>query len=200
MRLKLTTLLVLGSLLCTTAFAQDWGVGFRLGDPSGISVKKYWSGHALEVSLGRTHAFGRDRYYSNHYNNWYQGQNFNHNAHEYLGYRAAHALALQLHYLVQKPVKNAGGLDWYYGFGGQVRSYRYWYSYRYKPAPGPDWVVVNEASVTELDLGVDGVIGLEYNFANAPVSIFTDGTLHMELFNDPFVFRSQFGLGARFRF
>jgi len=32
------------------------------------------------------------------------------------------------------------------------------------------------------------------------VSIFTDGTLHMELFNDPFVFRSQFGLGARFRF
>ena len=175
-------------------------MGVRLGDPSGLTVKKYWSGHAFEVSLGRTHFFGRDAYYNGHYDHWYKDQRFDHSAHEFLGYRANHALALQAHYLVQKPVKNAAGLDWYYGFGGQLRSYRYWYSYRYKPSQGPEWVVVDEQSVTELDLGVDGVLGLEYNFADAPVSLFIDGTLYMELFDNPFAFQGQFGLGARFRF
>ncbi len=200
MRKTLPTLLFLATLLPATALAQQWGVGFRLGDPSGITVKKYWSGHAFEVSLGRTQFFRNDRYYNDHYDHWYSNQNFNHNAHEFLGYRANPALALQLHYLIQKPIKNAANLDWYYGFGGQLRSYHYWYSYRYKPAPGPDWVVVNEESVTEVDLGVDGVIGLEYNFADAPFSIFTDATLYMEVLDNPFAFRTQFGLGARFRF
>lgn len=200
MRNHIHTLLFLGAFLPTTILAQNWGVGFRFGDPSGISVKKYWSGHAFEVSLGRTHLFGRDRYYHDHYDHWYRDQHFDHHAHEFIGYRANPALALQMHYLIQRTVENATGLDWYYGFGGQLRSYRYWYSYRYKPAQGPEWVVVNEASVTEVDLGVDGVIGLEYNFAKAPVSIFTDATLYMELYDNPFVFRPQFALGARFRF
>ncbi|MBK9176158.1 MAG: hypothetical protein IPM46_07450 [Flavobacteriales bacterium] len=200
MRNHLHQLVLLVLLAPATMLAQNWGVGFRLGDPSGISVKKYWTGHAFEMSLGRTHVFGHGRYYNDHYDRWYDNQNFNHNAHEFIGYRANPALALQLHYLVHKQVKNAAGLDWYYGFGGQVRSYRYWYSYRYRPGPGQDWVVVNEESVTELDLGVDGVIGLEYNFPKAPVSIFTDATLYMELFDNPFAFRPQFGLGARFRF
>ncbi len=200
MKINLTTLLLLGALLPTTAHAQDWGVGLRLGDPSGLTVKKYWSGHAFELNVGRTHFFGRDAYYNGHYKHWYENQHFNHHEHEFIGYRANQALAVQAHYLWQKPVNNAAGLEWYFGFGGQLRSYRYWYNYRYKPAQGPEWVVVNEASVTELDLGIDAVIGLEYKFANAPISLFVDGTLYMELYDRPFGIQPQMGLGVRFRF
>ncbi len=200
MRRTLPTLLLVAALLPIHSLAQGWGVGFRLGDPSGLTVKKYWSGHAFEVNLGRTHFFGSDNYYHDHYDHWYNDQDFNHNAHEFLSYRANPALALQAHYLIQKAVKNAPGLDWYYGFGGQLRSQRYWYSYRYKPAPGNDWVMVNEESITEVDLGLDGVIGLEYNFEKAPVSLFVDANLFLEIVDNPFVFWPQFGLGARFRF
>jgi len=199
MRNILPNLILLGALLPTSTFAQ-WGVGFRLGDPSGISVKKYWSGHAFEASLGRTHLFRNGGYYRDRYDTWYADQRFNYTAHEFQGYRATPALGLQLHYLIQKDLRNAGDLDWYYGFGGQVRSQQYFYDYRYKPGPGNDWVVVRDERVTNIDLGVDGVVGLEYNFNNAPVSIFTDLTLFMELLDDPFVFRPQLGLGARFRF
>lgn len=199
MRNNLFTLAVLVAMLPAPLMAQ-WGIGFRLGDPSGLTVKKYWSGHAFEASLGRTHLFRNNGYYHDHYDHWYTDQHFDHVAHEFLSYRASPALGLQLHYLVQKDVRNAGDLDWYYGFGGQVRSQQFYYDYRYKPAPGPEWVVVRDERVTEVDLGLDGVIGLEYNFNNAPVSIFADLTLFMELVDDPFVFRPQGGFGARFRF
>ena len=45
-----------------------------------------------------------------------------------------------------------------------------------------------------------GVIGLEYTFSKVPISLFLDGTLFMEIFDDPFLFRPQAGTGARFRF
>ncbi|MEO8591289.1 MAG: hypothetical protein ABI432_18060 [Flavobacteriales bacterium] len=192
--------LVLLCLLSTSVNAQTWGLGFRLGDPSGITVKKYWGGHAFEVSLGRTHVFNGPAYYSGHYDHWYEDQHFDYPAHEYLNYRASSAIGLQAHYLVQKDVKNAGGLDWYYGFGGQIRSLQYYYDYRYKPGPGPEWVVVHDEHVTEVDLGLDGVVGIEYKFTDAPIALFLDATLFMEVFDNPFVFWPQMGLGARYNF
>ncbi len=187
-------------LLPLVTIGQDWGIGFRLGDPSGLTVKKYNGNHAFELSVGRTHLFNGRDYYYDRYDHWYTDQHFNHNAHELLGYRYARALGLQLHYLIHKDVKNAAGLDWYYGFGGQLRLMSYRYDYRYKPENGPDWVVVSDQRVTETDLGLDGVIGLEYKFANAPVALFVDGTLFMEIIDEPFLFRPQFGLGARYFF
>lgn len=186
--------------LTTTAMAQDWGIGVRLGDPSGLSVKKYNGNHAWEFSVGRTHLFSSSRYYNNRYNNWYNGQDFRYKEHQLINYRSTTPIGLQVHYLVHKPIKDAGGLSWYYGVGGQLRFQRFEYDYRYKVEGGPDWVVVNNTTVTETDLGLDGVIGLEYLFADAPVAIFLDATLFMELFNDPFVFDGQGGIGVRYTF
>ena len=63
------------------------------------------------------------------------------------------------------------------------------------------WRAIASAIVTNcLDVGVDGVLGLEYTFPKAPVSVFLDGTLYMELFDDPFLFSLQGGTGVRFRF
>ncbi|MDN5204821.1 hypothetical protein QQ008_25750 [Fulvivirgaceae bacterium BMA10] len=32
---------------------RDWGIGLRLGDPTGINLKRYLGGNALEFNLGR---------------------------------------------------------------------------------------------------------------------------------------------------
>ncbi len=188
------------ALLPFAVSAQNWGIGFRLGDPSGLSVKKYNGNKAWELNVGRTHLFNRYDYYYDRYDRWYVDQHFNYKAHELLNYSYSRALGIQLHYLVHKDVKNAAGLRWYYGAGGQLRFMSYRYDYRYKLENGPDWVVVRDQRVVETDFGLDGVIGLEYKIKNAPVSLFLDGTLFMELVDNPFYFTPQFGIGARYTF
>jgi hypothetical protein len=188
------------ALLPATSMAQNnWGIGVRLGDPSGLTVKKYAKSHAWEFSLGRTHLFTNRNYYNDRYYTWYNGRQFGYKEHQMLSYKA-NALGLQVHYLLHRPMKDAVGLDWYYGFGGQLRMQQVRYDYRYKVENGPDWVVVNDQKVTETDLGIDGVIGLEYKFQDAPVAIFVDATLYMEVVNDPFYFQGQGGLGVRYTF
>ena len=61
-------------------------------------------------------------------------------------------------------------------------------------------VVVYDQRVNDIDLGVHGVGGVEYTFAAVPISLFLDGTLFMEVVDDPFLFWPQLGTGARFRF
>ena len=51
-----------------------------------------------------------------------------------------------------------------------------------------------------MDRGVDGVLGLEYTFSEAPLAVFLDATLFMEVFDNPFVFWPQVGLGIRYNF
>lgn len=64
------------------------------------------------------------------------------------------------------------GLDWYTGVGGQL------------------WVG-NDPSI-----GPSGMAGLEYNFEDEPISIFTDFTLYLG-FGEESGFKPQFALGIR---
>ena len=201
---NLQALVVLFLLISFPSYGQNWGIGFRLGDPSGLTVKKYSGNHAFELNIGRSHMFAGNDYYYRSYGRWYDGKHFGYKDHEFLDYHGTIPLGLQFHYLVQKNVKSATGLDWYYGIGAQLRWQTYRFDYRYKwdngNGNGDDWIYVHDERVSETDIGVDGVIGLEYKFKDAPVSLFVDGTLFMEVADDPFVFWPQFGLGARFRF
>lgn len=184
--------------------AQDtWGLGVRLGDPSGITVKKYMSKNALELSFGRTYVWGHRNWYNDRFNYWYGNQKFGYKEFQYIGYRSSAPLGLQLHYLFNNPVKNvknAEGLHWYYGIGAQFRFQSYDFDYRYKLDGDPDWYYARGERVTDIDLGVDGVLGLEYRFKTVPFSLFADITLFMEVLDDPFVFWTQGGAGVRYNF
>ncbi|MCG8320890.1 MAG: hypothetical protein MI921_15415 [Cytophagales bacterium] len=132
---------------------KEWGLGLRIGNPTGITAKKYLgTGNALEVALGT---------------------NFNNGGFELLA-----------HYLFHFPVSGAPGLDWYYGFGGQLQSH---------DRGDRDWD-------NDMELGADGVIGLEYIFADAPVAIFLDGMLFLEIIDDPFDFDLDASIGVRYVF
>ena len=142
-------------LKTTETYAQDkeWGLGLRIGNPTGITAKKYLgAGNALEVALGT---------------------NYNNDGFELLA-----------HYLFHFPVNGAPGLDWYYGFGGQLQSHDRG----------------DRDGDNNVELGGDGVIGLEYTLANAPVSIFLDGMLFLEIIDDPFDLDLDVGIGVRYNF
>lgn len=142
-------------LKTTGTYAQDkeWGLGLRIGNPTGITAKKYLgAGNALEVALGT---------------------NYNNDGFELLA-----------HYLFHFPVNGAPGLDWYYGFGGQLQSHDRG----------------DRDGDNNVELGGDGVIGLEYTLANAPVSIFLDGILFLEIIDDPFDLDLDVGIGVRYNF
>src|SRR5690606_3855269 len=124
---------------------------------------------------------------------------------QYRGYSASTPIGVQVHYLFRKSINTVAdeqisGLEWYYGFGGQFRYQTYTYDYRYKLSGDPNWYYEAGERVTDVDIGVDGVIGLEYTVEDAPVSVFLDATLFMEVLDDPFLFRMQAGVGARYNF
>lgn len=180
--------------------AQTWGAGIRLGDPSGLTLKKYLGNKAWELNIGRTHfGYGRD-WYGRRFYDWYDDRDFPYDDFRYDGYRRRFPLAVQLRYLIQKDIRGAQGLEWYYGLGGQVQFHSYYFNYRYKPGGGKDWVYVSDERVFDIDLGADLVIGLEYTFKDAPISLFLDASLFMEVLDDPFLFWPQAGIGGRFRF
>lgn len=195
---------VVFALFSVASFSQNTGIGFRLGDLSGITFKKYFSGKAFEISVGRSHLFINDHWYNEHFDHWYKKNDFNYVDILYGSYyRDNVPLGLQLHFLKHNDIdiakSDVGELDWYYGFGGQFRYQSYHYEFWYKINGDPDWHY-NTERINDIDLGADGVIGLEYIFTNAPISVFLDFTLFMEVVDDPFIFNGQGGIGARYNF
>lgn len=181
----------------------SFGVGLRLGDPSGVTFKKYIKGNALELSIGRSYMFtGGPRYYNRRFDHWYRDWHRDYPYYrevDYLGYSRSFPISFQLHYLFQKDLKGVDNLQWYWGLGAQARFQKYYLDYRYKLEGSNKWLHASER-VTDLDLGVDGVLGLEYTLADVPLSFFGDINLFMEVADNPFVSWLQGGIGIRYNF
>ena len=187
--------------------AGNWGLGLRLGDPSGITAKKYMDdGKALELSVGRTAFWGVNSRYRDRFDDI---DDFDYDYYDYEGYRIKSAIAIQVHYLFHDDlnIEGVSSLQWYYGFGGQVRFITVAYNYRYGHDHDPDpddwdnhWHSGGEEARTDFDVGADGVIGVEYTFKNPKFSMSLDITLFMELLDNPFLFNGQSGIGARYNF
>lgn len=153
---------------------NNWAVGFRLGEPSGLNVRKYFGDtHAFDVNVGTYGGlYGTTRDYR-------RGE-----------YRTV-GLSVQGHYLWHDRLFGKENARGYYGFGGQINSRRYY----------PD-NLRNQATsyVTETSLGGSAVAGVEYFLANKPLSIFAEAGLYAELLPVPLYFNLQTGLGVRYNF
>lgn len=197
MKNKLLLLLVFGLLNTAPVVAQqkNWGIGVRFGDPLGLSVKKYLPRQkALEFSIGRTWGY-------NYSNAFYQHDKYNRDFYDYEGHQARSSVSLQGRYLVHKNlgISEVPRLEWYYGGGGQLRFFNVDYRYQYYNDFDRKWRARTER-VTHTDIGLNGVIGMEYSWREVPITVFADVNLFLEILDDPFLPFLQGGVGARYYF
>ncbi len=168
--------LTLGLLPVSRAVAQynNWAVGFRLGEPSGINIRKYFRDtHAFDINIGSYGGlYGNSRDYR-------QGR-----------YRSI-GLTLQGHYLWHTRLFGKDTFRAYYGFGGQVNRRRYY----------PDNLKGQQTEyVSETSLGGSAVAGLEYFVPDKPFSVFLETGLYVEVIPAPLFMNLQSGLGIRYNF
>lgn len=169
--------------------AKNIGLGLRFGDPAGLTLKKYNGSTAWEVVLGRSYRWGyryHERFY--HYDRFHDRFRY-----DYKGHHAGPTTALQIHWLKHHPLSNDGALQFYFGLGPQARFTNVYYRYKYS---GREYY----ERFTDVDLGLDGVLGLEYTIPNAPLSIFLDGNIFIEVFDAPGWVYGQSGIGIRYNF
>lgn len=179
----------------SSSYDRNWGIGFRAGNPAGITVKKYNGNKAWEFNLGHT-------YYWNNYG--YRDAFYNYGQYEYYrnveikSWNRGRALAFQVRHLWHNDL-NVAGLQWYYGIGGQLKSIAVHYRYKYEDINGNKYDDVY-STANFINLGVDGILGLEYTFKEVPLSIFTDINLYVEAIRNPFFMHGQGGIGIRYNF
>jgi hypothetical protein len=192
--------------------AKNWAVGLRLGDPLGLTVKKYFGSKlGIEFNFGKTFFWGSgyDRYYQSQVPNPPPGYyypnppgNLAPNAPYYYNYYDPNAVSFQLHILSHKSIRSVEGLQLYFGGGPQLRILSYKYDYWYNPSYYP--YAVSNYPYTEtyhqVNAGVDGVFGTEYTFSAVPITVFADINLYIEIASNPFWLAIQGGVGARFNF
>lgn len=86
-------------------------------------------------------------------------------------------------YEINNPIQGAPGLGWYYGIGGTIGSAKY------KPT-----------DKTDLYLALDGVLGLDYKFVDAPINLSLDWKPALALAPDTQFDGAGLGLSIRFTF
>lgn len=183
--------LFIATSFCINAQERPNGIGLRVGDPLGITYKKYGSENSYEAIFGRA-LYQGDRYYYKRYSKvFYKKYD---SGYSYLGTYYVQPFALAFHFLKNYNINSIAGLYWYFGAGPQIRFGQI--QYVYKNAAG----LRIEENAFQFDVGANAVIGAEYAFQDAPISIFAELGLNLELWNMPFALWGIGGVGARFRF
>jgi hypothetical protein len=175
------------------AFAQHQGIGLRLGDPVGITYKKYLpnSTHAIEFILGSASPNWAERYYRNSFRDDDKFDTKN-----YLTHTIESTLYLQVRYLKQHAVTVNGvngSVEWYRGAGALLKVAKV--DYRFQ-----DGALSQRDIVTDVDLGLELPVGLEYTFEDVELTLFCETSLFIELANRPGALQLKAAVGVRYNF
>jgi hypothetical protein len=179
----------------------DGGVGLRIGDPFGVSYKKYRDAEtALEFILGASGSNWHTSYYRKSYDRISKFDNF-----LYDGHRVDYSIALGGRFLWQKNFnEDVDGFQWYYGAGLQMRfaSVEYTLIDRSAVNTANDIFTADRQfdNHYNVDIGPEGIIGLEYTLYDAPLTLFMETSLFAEVVDRPFNFRFFGALGMRINF
>jgi len=178
-----------------SSLAQKQGIGIRLGDPVGITYKKYLPRHhAVELGIGGASPQWHRNYYQNSFDEYSKYDNY-----RYVGHTVESTIYLQARYLFDYniPVEGMEGkLDWYWGVGGMLKIAKIKYRYRDLESNTPTLSDVR----TDIDLGPEGILGMEYLFEDIPLTVFGEASALIELLDRPGAVRVFGGLGLRYNF
>jgi hypothetical protein len=164
--------LLLISVLTANAQTQRWAVGFKLGEPTGVNIRKYGDRNGLDITVGTYTGFLRNK-------KTYKTSN------DDLG---AIGISFNGTYLWYVPMFNERMIA-YGGVGVQLNSRRYYPDRNRK-----------EVHTTNISTGPSAMGGLEFFFARKPTSFFVEGGAYVELLPKIFYFNPNLNIGLRHNF
>ena len=137
------------------AKAQDYknAIGGRFGSANGVSFKTGVSNNAMLELIGNFRSSGGSSYFN-----------------------------LTGLYEVYNPIGGAEGLNWYYGAGATIGSYKV------------------KGVNSDVYLSANGVLGLDYKFKEAPINLSIDWVPALQLTPNTGFWGGDVGLGVRFAF
>jgi hypothetical protein len=188
------SLLLFFVLFYISASAQHQGIGLRVGDPSGITYKRYLpnSLHALEFALGSTQPGRNQSYYQNSFDEYDKFDNMIYQSHS-----VESTLYLQGRYLKQYPFPIEGvegSFEWYWGIGALFKIAKV--NYRYRDTDANFYRDV----VTDVDFGPEIPLGMEYTFQDVPLTVFSELSIVIELTDRPGILLLKGAVGIRYNF
>jgi hypothetical protein len=187
---------LIGLMIVTgTALAQKQSLGLRMGDPVGVTYKRYThTNKAIEFIFGTASPNWRRNYYENSFHEYdkYDG-------YIYRSHKLDNPVYLQARYLMHYNIPAEGmegALQWYWGLGAMLKFGKVEYRYQEGP-PGnnPRTDVRNT-----IDFGPDGIAGVEYTFEDVPLNVYGEVSLLIELADRPVTLQAFGAVGVRFIF
>lgn len=198
---KVSVVFLLLVALIPTAQAQHDdtpnSIGLRLGDPIGISYKRYLrNSRAVEFVLGSGANGWYGRYYKDSFDHFSRYDND-----RYLSHRVESTVTVLGRYLFHHNIAmegpaSEGTLDWYWGLGGMLRTAKVRYHYQENFAP---FLVKNDTR-NDITFGPEAIIGMEYTFEDIPLTLFGEFSLLIEIADRPGAVKFSGATGARFNF
>lgn len=181
-------------LMFTDTYGQAYnqGIGLRIGDPVGVSYKMYTRGKAaLEFNLGTVSRNSHSAYYKDTFRKKDKFDDYIYSDHD-----VNFTLVLMGRYLIHEafPANVEGRLDWYYGAGAQLRVSTVDYQYF------DELNRIGSDEITNIDLGPEAILGVEYELQDYPIVGFGEVSLMMEIVDRPLHFRVFGAVGVRYAF
>lgn len=183
-------------LICGAAEAQkkDNSLGLRVGEPLGVTYKRYFSDNkALEFVIGTAANSWGKRYYEESFKKHYGNSFYTYNEHT-----VKDIFYGQVRYIWEKPIpieKIKGDLEWYWGVGATIKTARVTYDY-YNRLLRTDRYIDRR---TDINLGPNVLIGIGYTLDSVPLTFYLELDLLIEIVDkvDSHVLN---GLGLRYNF
>lgn len=170
-KLGILTLLFF-SVSFAQAQTQNWAVGFEVGEPIAVGIRKYGDRNALDISIGTYIGIFKNK-------KTYKTSN------DDLG---GVGVMFNATYLWFVPMFNERMIA-YAGPGVQINSRRYY----------PD-ARIKEVHTTNISTGPSATVGLEFFFAQKPASFFVEGGGYLELLPKVFYLNPTLSIGLRHNF
>jgi hypothetical protein len=189
---RLITLLV---LLPFISFAQERGVGIRLGEPLSITYKDFLSEYiSIEGMIGVAGINGASYYQKDFESNLPEPNAF------YSSHSANKGISFNVRSAYHEDITDVFGITEGYllaygGAGIQLRTTKVTYVYTNQTSSLP-----KNDSRTNVDFGPEAFIGTEYYFDDVPISIFGEVGFFLELIDRIGHIKGQGGIGVRYIF
>lgn len=198
---KVSTVFLLLVAFITTAQAQHNdtpnSIGLRIGDPIGVSYKRYLrTGHAFEFVVGSAARGWYDRYYEDSFDDFSRYDDDRYITHRVKSTFTALGRYLFHHNITMEGPASEGTLDWYWGLGGMLRTANVRYHYQQENPP----FAIKDDERTDITLGTEAIGGIEYTFEDLPLTLFGEFSLFVEFVDRPGAIKFSGGTGARFNF